>query len=192
MPPPPIIEQQTTNKTDDLSSERGVNYTKLRDLLAGGEWKKADEETLAVMLQATSRETEGYLDIESIENFPCTDLRTIDQLWVEYSDGRFGFSVQKRIVQSVGGEPGKYDREIYLKFAERVGWLVYEKKWLVLREENWTDYPDLTFNPKAPEGHLPYLYPKMGLRVIEGYRTLLIDDSRQYLSLNTLLSRRDL
>ncbi len=33
----------------------------------------------------------------------CEDLRTIDQLWVKYSNGRFGFSVQKRIWHSIGG-----------------------------------------------------------------------------------------
>jgi uncharacterized caspase-like protein len=64
---PPSIEPPSNIKsgslTDDLSSERGVNYTNLRNLLALGQWRKADEETLAVMLKAANRE--GYLDIES-------------------------------------------------------------------------------------------------------------------------------
>ncbi|MEI2580272.1 GUN4 domain-containing protein [Scytonema sp. PRP1] len=87
----------------DLPSEKGVDYTRLRDLLAAGKWKEADEETFAVMLKASGRENDGWLDIESIKNFPCTDLRTIDQLWVKYSNGGFGFSVQKRIWESVVG-----------------------------------------------------------------------------------------
>ena len=72
-----------------LLSEKGVDYTQLRDLLKAGEWKQADQETFRVMLKAASTEEQGYLDYESIENFPCTDLRTIDKLWVKYSDGRF-------------------------------------------------------------------------------------------------------
>ncbi|MBD0264121.1 MAG: GUN4 domain-containing protein, partial [Tolypothrix sp. Co-bin9] len=80
--------QRQKQKTDDLPSEKGVDYTKLRDLLAAGKWKDADEETLVVMLKAAGREEESYLDYESIQNFPCTDLRTIDQLWVKYSNGR--------------------------------------------------------------------------------------------------------
>ncbi|MFM6610153.1 MAG: GUN4 domain-containing protein, partial [Dolichospermum sp.] len=86
----------------ELKSYVGMDYRKLRDLLKAGKWKEADEETLRVML-AVAREREGWLNVESIDNFPCADLRTIDQLWVKYSDGRFGFSVQKRIYQSLGG-----------------------------------------------------------------------------------------
>jgi hypothetical protein len=147
------------SQTDDPSSDKGVDYTKLRDLLAQGKWREADLETLAVMLKAANRETEGYLDQESIEIFPCTDLRTIDQLWVKYSNGRFGFSVQKRIWESVGGKSGKYyDYEILKKFGDRVGWLKLENKWLGLKKkEQWLGIDVAIFDLKAPQGHLPFL-----------------------------------
>jgi ribosome-binding protein aMBF1 (putative translation factor) len=132
--------------SDDLSSDKNVDYTRLRDLLAEGKWKEADEETLAVMLKAAGREQEGWLNIMPIVMFPCTDLRTIDRLWVKYSDGHFGFSVQKRIWESLGGKPEQYDYEIYKKFGERVGWRV---------EEEWLDYSDITFSLNALEGYLP-------------------------------------
>jgi hypothetical protein len=138
-----------TPETDDLSSDKGVDYTRLHDLLKAGEWKEADQETLKVMLKAAKREKKGWLDTGSIEQFPCTDLRTIDKLWVEYSNGRFGFSVQKRIWESVGGNP-KADYETWCKFGDRVGW---RKGFIMMKE--WRDYKDLTFNVKAPEGHLP-------------------------------------
>jgi serine/threonine protein kinase len=135
---------------DDLSSDKGVDYRKLRDLLKAGNWREADEETARVMLKVAGREKEGWLDDEHIENFPCTDLRTIDRLWVKYSNGRFGFSVQKRIWESVGGKPGKWEKEIYKKFCVRVGW------WrVVLREDTRKKYDDLTFSLNAPLGHLP-------------------------------------
>ncbi|MBD2129409.1 GUN4 domain-containing protein [Microcoleus sp. ZQ-A2] len=141
----PKSQIPNSNK-DDLSSEKNVDYTRLRDLLADGKWKEADEETLAVMLKATGREEEGYLNIESIETFPCADFRTIDHLWVKYSDGHFGFSVQKRIWESLGGKPGEYDYEIYCEFGDRVGWRV---------EGEWLDYSDITFSLNALEGYLP-------------------------------------
>ncbi|MBW4611303.1 MAG: GUN4 domain-containing protein [Hassallia sp. WJT32-NPBG1] len=106
--------QRQKQQTDDLPSEKGVDYTKLRDLLAAGKWKDADQETLAVMLKATGREEDGYLDSQSIENFPCTDLRTIDQIRIQYSKGLFGFCVQKRIYDSVG----KDEKSL----GDRVGW----------------------------------------------------------------------
>ncbi|RAM51082.1 MAG: transcriptional regulator [Hapalosiphonaceae cyanobacterium JJU2] len=142
-----VIQADVVIQADDLSSEKGVDYTRLRDLLAADNWKEADEETLAVMLKASGREKEGWLDVESIENFPCTDLRTIDQLWVKYSNGRFGFSVQKRIWESVGGGLDA-DYETFKKFGDRVGWRV---------KGNWIDYPgNVNFSTSAPEGHLPY------------------------------------
>jgi hypothetical protein len=142
----PTTPSKPLTETDDLSSEKGVDYTKLRDLLASGQWKEADQETLAVMLKAAGREKENYLDIESIEKFPCIDLRTIDQLWVKYSNGRFGFSVQKRIWESVRGTPDAY-YATYKRFGDRIKWCVNNK---------WLDYDSLTFSvEKAPEGHLP-------------------------------------
>ena len=148
--------QIPNSNSDNLSSEKNVDYTRLRDLLADGKWKEADQETLAVMLKAAGREQEGYLDIKSIETFPCADLRTIDHLWVKYSDGRFGFSVQKRIWESVEGKPGEYDYdESYEKLGDRLGWRV---------KEEWLDYYYLTFSLQpSPQGHLPYFLRGLGL-----------------------------
>jgi len=127
-----------------LKSARGVDYTRLRDLLAAGKWKEADMETRNVMLKATKREKEGYFARKSMDNFPCDDLRTIDQLWVEYSQGHFGFSVQKKIWLEVGG---KDDKTIW-KLGNYVGWR--DERW-----HSWLRYKDLTFNMQARYGHLP-------------------------------------
>jgi hypothetical protein len=63
---------------------------------------KADEETGAIMLKITRRVTAGWLTEEDIQEFPCPDLQTINQLWVKYSNERFGFTVQSRIWENVG------------------------------------------------------------------------------------------
>ncbi|MBW4594942.1 MAG: GUN4 domain-containing protein [Brasilonema angustatum HA4187-MV1] len=140
--PPP-----STTDEDNLSSEKGVDYTKLRDLLAAQKWKEADYETYLVMLQAVGRKEHDWIREEELLNFPCTDLRIIDQLWVKYSNGHFGFSVQKEIYFSVGGKlNSEYDEEAWNKFGDRVGWS---------REENWISYEQLTFDTTAPKGHLP-------------------------------------
>ncbi|WP_017744483.1 GUN4 domain-containing protein [Scytonema hofmannii] len=133
------FEEIIENRDDDLSSDCGVAYTKLRNFLKAEQWFEADKETLAVMLKGASREQEGWLSAKSIENFPCIDLRTIDQLWVKYSNRHFGFSVQKRIWESVGQDYGK--------FGDRVKW----------REmEEWLLYSKVTFNTTASQrGHLP-------------------------------------
>ena len=43
------------------------------------------------------------IDENFIVRFPCKDLKTIDKLWIKHSNGHFGFSVQKRIWESLGG-----------------------------------------------------------------------------------------
>jgi len=131
-----------------LKSERGVDYTKLRDLLASGKWKEADEETVHKMLEAGDRTNDSYLRVEDIDQFPCEDLRTIDQLWVKYSNGRFGFSMQKRIYESLGGT-SEYDEKIWAAFGDRIGWRV---------KKEWIFWDDINYNTKAPEGHLPLLW----------------------------------
>ncbi|MFB2935670.1 GUN4 domain-containing protein [Aerosakkonemataceae cyanobacterium BLCC-F154] len=136
---------------DDLSSEKGVDYQKLRDLLKAVNWREADLETARVMLKVAGRQKEGWLDEEHIENFPCTDLRTIDRLWVKYSNGKFGFSVQKRIWESVGGKTVEWDYEIAKKFGDRVGWYMNEK-------DDWKWYTGLTFSLNASSGHLPFAW----------------------------------
>ncbi|MEG4580278.1 serine/threonine-protein kinase [Microcoleus sp. MON1_C5] len=121
----------------------GINYINLQNLLAAQKWQEADEETWRVMLKVAGREQEGWLGPESIEKFPCEDLRTIDQLWLKYSDGRFGFSVQKRIYSSL-----RRTREYHewVNFCDRVGWR---------KNNQCLYYTDLIFSEKAPEAHLP-------------------------------------
>ena len=129
----------------ELISAVGVDYVKLRDLLTAGKWKEADEETRHVMLVVAKREKEGWLDPASIENFPCEDLKTIDQLWVQHSNGRFGFSVQKKIWEEVGGR-SEADYDVWCRFCDRIQWRLKGK---------WVSYTDLTFRTSDPIGHLP-------------------------------------
>jgi hypothetical protein len=117
-----------------------LNYSRLRNLLAAGKWKEADRETGAIMLKVAGREKEGWLNAKSIENFPCTDLRTIDTLWGKYSNGHFGFSVQKRIWQEVN--------KSYRVWSARVGWSRKGKDY----DKNYLDF---TFSINVPPGYLP-------------------------------------
>ena len=131
----PSISDENNGKEVQLKSAVGMDYRKLRDLLKAWKWEEAEKETLRVMLVVAKREKEGWLENEDIDNFPCEDLRTIDQLWVKYSNDKFGFSVQKRIYQSFGGTR-EYNYETWNKFVDRVGWR---------KGENWLYYNDITF-----------------------------------------------
>ena len=127
---------------DVLSSDRGIDYKRLQDLLKAGKWKEADQETLKVMLKAADREKEFWLDSDSIENFPGKDLCSIDRLWVKYSHGHFGFSVQKRIWEGVGRN--------YKNLGVSVGWR--RGMWL---DKKWLNYNESTFLQDSPQAYLP-------------------------------------
>jgi serine protease Do len=125
-----------------------VTFQKLEAFLKAGKWRDADLETWEVMLKLTKREREGWLRLEDVKNFPRQELRKMDQLWVKYSNGKFGFSVQKQIWLELGGKlDGEYDWDTYVKLSERVGW----KK----NDAGWLSYDSYTFSTNALPGHLP-------------------------------------
>ncbi|MEG3864105.1 GUN4 domain-containing protein [Microcoleus sp. herbarium12] len=157
-----LIPKPVAAETTRVISAVGMDYINLRNLLAAKKWEEADEETARVMCKVAGREEEGWLNTESIDNFPCEDLRTIDQLWVKYSNGRFGFSVQKRIYQSLGGTR-EYDSKVWEAFGDRVGWR---------KNNEWLYYSDLTFSEKAPEAHLPSSCEFRGGTLLMGYSCL--------------------
>ncbi|MDB9493647.1 serine/threonine-protein kinase [Spirulina major CS-329] len=144
LPSPKVQPQQSPPQPQPSPLQVPARYQRLAELLKAGDWRGADEETYKQTLAVANCIEEGCLDIESIEKFPCEDLRAIDQLWVHYSKGRFGFSVQKRIYQALGGTR-EYDPKVWAAFGDAVGWR---------KGESWFA-EDLTFNTKADKGHLP-------------------------------------
>ena len=68
------IQKPTPTQPDqeeDLSSEKGVDYRKLRDLLKAGKWKEVDLETDRRMLEAVGRKENDYISKEELLNFPA-------------------------------------------------------------------------------------------------------------------------
>lgn len=128
-----------------------LKYNRLLNYLASASWREADEETYRLMITTVGKEEGQWFDRADLEKFPCEDLRTIDRLWLQYSrtpeypEGKWGFSVQKRIWQECGSPMGyNYNWE---KFGDRVGWRKIRPNWLFYK-------PHLQ---KSPPGQLPWL-----------------------------------
>ncbi len=131
---------------DGIVADVRVNYRKLSQLLAAKRWKEADLETKVILLSVAGRTAEGWMRAEDFKRFSCEDLCTLDRLWVDYSGGRFGYSVQKQVWESIGGKVD-IDYTIWCRFGDRLGWR---------RDGNWLNYSDLSFDQNiAPLGHLP-------------------------------------
>ncbi|WP_435184401.1 GUN4 domain-containing protein [Cylindrospermopsis raciborskii G7] len=122
-------------------------YTKLETLLKAQDFREADLETERVMLAVANRQSEGWFRIEDAENFPCKELRTIDNLWLKYSQGKFGISVQQEIYKNLGGTK-QFDWNVWESFGDRVGWR---------KQGDWLWLKDINFSLSAPTGQLPLL-----------------------------------
>ncbi|MGD1702659.1 protein kinase domain-containing protein, partial [Dapis sp. BLCC M229] len=154
--------QSSTSQQATALIFKNVDYTKLHDLLAEKKWKQANWETNIIIQKATKIKwlvkffgVFGCgLNSQNMKQISCTDLQTIDQLWQQYSNGKFGFSVQKQIYLDTGNNPLEFTKETYKEFAEKIGWKLKRNKGLM---GGWLLYCNLIFKNKAPRGHLPVL-----------------------------------
>ena len=152
------LQAQISKLTSELtliSPVSGADYTLLRNLLAAGEWKKADRETHFLMCRISNRYVEGWqwLDRGEIEKFPWQDFYIINRLWLEYSKGKFSFSVQKQIWQSIE-VANNNDFEVEKSLGDHLGWR---------KNNNWLSSESFTFSLDAPAGHLPSTLHLLGI-----------------------------
>lgn len=144
----PMVSQPAS--TGLVSPTTGIDYTGLQNLLARQQWRKANDLTRDLILRATGRERQGWFTLEDLQKLACPDLQTIDNLWKEASNGRFGFSPQYRIFIETGNKPGRLVAiENYQEFGDRVGWRK-GNDWIIFKE-------NLDYSIDAPRGHLPSL-----------------------------------
>ena len=153
-----IATPTVTRKIVLISPKTGIDYTKLRNLLKEGKWSEADLHTYRLVEQivksAKLNNKRTFIELKTIAEYSCSDIRTIDSLWKKYSDNRFGFSQQQKVWQSVN-QKGDFSTETWRRFATEVGW----KKGEVNSSSGYLLYDQLDFEPnEAPAGHLPWWF----------------------------------
>src|SRR5919202_766716 len=181
-------QQKKIFDAPSLISDAGIDYSRLRNFLAAGEWEKANFETVGIintMLYRISQEPTDYTRLAEIrEDFinhihtnysqwmvGCTieydeqsgesnnfynvfqklsskEMHLIDNLWVRYSYGRFGLSVQERLYELLG-------RDI-VALAKAVNWGRWHKDKDDKKERYISSDKDYSIN--APVGHLPIIF----------------------------------
>lgn len=130
-----------------------ADYQPLQTALAAGEFETADNLTLELLCtlagpQAVQRK---WLYFTEVDRCPALDLQTLDALWRIYSEGKFGFSVQREIWLGVG--------KVWTKLWPKIDWK---------RSNHWTRWPgEFTWSLDAPPGHLPLTNQLRGVRVME-------------------------
>lgn len=147
-----FLNQQYPNGVLPLRSERNIDYLPLANLLVNLEFEAADRLTNKTLcaLAGAAAQKRGWLYFTEVEQLPVTDLQTIDQLWLAFSLGRFGYSVQRQLWLSCGQN---WDR-----LWEKIGWRSGKK---------WPRYPtEFIWDLSAPRGHLPLTNQLRGVQLI--------------------------
>lgn len=135
-----------------LTSERNIDYQPLAHLLLTQNWQEADTLTRVKMceLAGDAAIARKWVYFTEVQQFPSSDLQTLNQLWYLFSEGKFGFAVQRKIWLGVGKD--------FDKLWPKIGWK---------NGNEWTRYPNaFTWDLSAPIGHLPLLNQIRGVRVI--------------------------
>ncbi len=143
---------------DDLSwfhasSEVGFDYSPLQRFLLNECYEDADRFTSAKLRELAGEKAvkRGYVYFSEVDSIPSIDLSTLDKLWIAYSRGKFGFTVQAKILDSIGG---RYD-----KLWPRIGWK---------KDGIWTRYPNaFNWSIEAPNGHMPLVNQLRGVRLMD-------------------------
>ena len=136
-----------------VTSGQGLDYTALQQALIRQDFEEADRLTSEHLRQLAgpAAQKRGYVYYSEVPPMASVDLQTLDRLWVSFSQGRFGFSVQLRLLRSLGNR--------WEQLWPRIGWK---------EAGTWTRYPKaFTWSLDAPEGHMPLVNQLRGVRLMD-------------------------
>lgn len=143
-----------------LPSLRGVDYVPLATMLATGDFKAADQFTRDNLIKISGAADKGrsFVYFTEVQNIPSVDLATMERLWLDFSNGQFGYSVQKRAWDL---ENGHFDN-----FIRRIGWTTTEDG--RERKLKWFGANEFIYDvSKAPKGHLPLTSALRGTQLMK-------------------------
>jgi hypothetical protein len=135
------------------TSARGIDYAPLQRQLILQNYEQADRLTSEILRQLAGAAAvqRGYVYYSEVAAMPSADLDSLDRLWVCFSRGRFGFSVQGRLLKNLAG---RWDR-LWPRLAWKDG-------------GRWTRYPgSFQWSIDAPEGHMPLVNQLRGVRLMD-------------------------
>jgi len=150
---PNFFDKDIYNNWYNTNSAVNLNYDNLQLNLLKQNFEEADRLTSAYLRKLAGKvaENRGYVFYSEVKDMPGEDLVTIDRLWNIYSQGKFGFSNQAKLLKSVGK---RYDL-----LWPKIGWK---------KDGIWTRYPtSFCWSLKAPEGHMPLVNQLRGVRLMD-------------------------
>ena len=150
-----VIESLIANNSSGWftsPSSREIDYEPFQEFLLKEDFEEADRFTSATLrkLAGVEAENRGYVYFTEVDSIPVLDLTTIDRLWKVYSQGKFGFTRQAKLLKALDGN--------YERLWPRIGWK---------KDGIWTRYPSaFTWSLEAPDGHMPLVNQLRGVRLM--------------------------
>jgi GUN4-like len=143
-----------------LPSERGIDYVPFATMLAVGDFKGADQFTRdnLIKISGPGSVKRQFVYWTEVKNLPATDLATMERLWLQFSGGNFGYSVQKRVWDV---ENANFDN-----YIRRIGWTTIDNG--NERKLKWFGQSEFIYDvEKAPKGHLPLTSALRGTQLMK-------------------------
>ncbi|KAL0918002.1 hypothetical protein M5K25_013117 [Dendrobium thyrsiflorum] len=150
-----------TLSSSTTTSSPILTFDSLANHLAGSDFRQADEETrrLLIALAGEAAQKRGYVFFSEVQFVAVDDLRAIDDLWSRHSEGRFGYSVQRRLWE-------KSQRD-FTKFFINVGWM--RRMETEVEQFIYRSFPGefiWELGDETPEGHLPLTNALRGTQLL--------------------------
>ncbi|XAR48712.1 hypothetical protein NMG60_11031616 [Bertholletia excelsa] len=150
-----------TTTTTTPSTSQPISFDLLQQHLVAKNYRQADEETrrLLIVLAGEAAQKRGYVFFSEVQFIPEADLKAIDELWRQYSDNKFGYSIQRRIWKKVNRD--------FTRFFLKVGWM--KKLDTEIEQYNYRSFPTefmWEMTEETPEGHLPLTNALRGTQLL--------------------------
>jgi hypothetical protein len=132
-----------------------MDFSALRDALKEQDFRKADDETRALLIKMAGADAvkRGWVYFSEISSMPVKDLQVMDNLWKSASNNRFGYSVQKEMFNQA--------QKRWPKFFKQIDWTTGENS-------NYRKWPmEFNYTLEAPRGHLPLTNALRGTQLFQ-------------------------
>ncbi|KAA3454671.1 tetrapyrrole-binding protein, chloroplastic-like [Gossypium australe] len=150
-----------TTSSSTPTTSNPISFDTLKHHLSTQNFFQADEETrrLLIVLAGEAAQKRRYVFFSEVQFISEADLKAIDELWKQYSNNKFGYSVQKRLWQKANKD--------FTKFFIKVGWM--KKLDTEIEQYNYRAFPNeftWEINDETPEGHLPLTNALRGTQLL--------------------------
>lgn len=115
--------QLSFGENDDIIlTQKKIEYQKLEELLINKKWQEADQITTKIFMEVINKKSVINVVFQDLLQFPRNSFQSLDKLWLKHSNNKYGFSVQKKILNQCDEIISSYDNNRnYKNFLKKIG-----------------------------------------------------------------------